>query len=120
MRFAYQPSRPDRIKWSDIHGKSKHDAFNFVRVDKCLYDSDNSGEDVGYFAFKLDDGVTHYFKFKQSWWWENWDSDGRYLANEFSFHRVTAEEAKVPSERDWIDLTQRSSAEPTNRWPPGT
>lgn len=116
MKLAYRPSKPEQIKWSEIKGNSRNEAFEFVTEDQWLYDSDNSGGHTGYFAVELD-GQVCYFKFKQDWWWEDWDNENRYLENTFLFTEIDNAEAKIPSNRDWLDVTQYSFPE-TKKWPP--
>ncbi len=118
MRFAYKPHRPEQVEWIDIDVVNRDDVFNYVQEDERVYDCDGGGRFDGYFAFKLD-GVTRYFKYHNDYGWADWHNENRHVYNEFTFTEVTAVEAQVPSERDWLDLTQRSYPE-TNIWPPLT
>lgn len=116
MKFAYQSPQSRPPKWVEIKANCRDDLFKYVERAVWVYDTDSSGDDSCYFA-GIFDGKIHYYQYKQEWWWENWASEDRHVANSFEFIEVTADEAKIPSPRDWLDLSPTSYPE-IKRWPP--
>lgn len=115
MRIAYRPYMNNTVEWKDLNTRTLKAAKALVEEDMWVYDTDNSGDDIEYVAFKTDEGY-RYFKVAHEWYWTDWFSDNRHVSNEFKWSEVTKEEAAIADDRDWMDLRQRSYPEVIN-WP---
>ena len=116
MRIAYRPFMKNTVAWEDIKGNSIEAAKAWVRNDLWVGDTDSSGDETEHFAIKLADEY-RYFVVRHEWYWSDWDSVNRHVANTFKFKEVTKEEAKIGDDRDWMDLRPRGYPENLN-WPP--
>lgn len=106
--------------WFSVRSSSPRKALKaFLNEEETVWDTDSSGSHDSTWAVVDEDGLWACFKVHHEWWWEDWFTENRHVANSFSLKPITREEACIPAERDWLDIRQRWFPEPESmRWPP--
>lgn len=105
-------------KWHSVDGKSAGQALKaWLIEEESVWDTDSSGSSNYLYATVDEAGEWRCFKVHHEWYWADWGTENRHVANEFTLKGATREEVKIPAERDWLTVRQTSFPE-TNKWPP--
>lgn len=88
-----------------LKGTHENILYRYFRDNYWIYDSDNSGESIYYCGIAIGSNV-EYFKVTHEWYVHN------YIENIFLIEETTKNEAKIPMDRDWLQLPYQSN------WPP--
>lgn len=89
----------------DVFAKTEKSCMEYIKEELTVWDTDSSGTENGTVGIKFDDGSYKFYSYTHSWYWSDWDDpDSRHVANEFSFKKISREQANIPVDRDWLDI----------------
>ena len=91
-----------RFIWLKASGKNPEAAGrNFCGNTFRIHDCDNCGTVRYEFAVETESGVV-FFSVEHSWWWADWESDNRFVDNEFEIAEIASSKILPSKRRDWI------------------
>ena len=98
--YAEDETDSSRFRWKKANGSSPEDAVRSYCMNNFrIWDCDNCGTDYYQFAVENGEG-TVFFSVAHSWWWADWETENRYVDNEFNIESI--EKSFLSKRRDWL------------------
>lgn len=116
MKVSFRSYDDGPTKWIDIRGNTWIDAKRFIEKELRVFDTDHGGDNDEYVAVNIDGDLT-YYKVHHEWYWvDDEDASYSFVENDFTYQIISKEEAKIPDERDWLDVSPFNYN--LKEWPP--